>query len=521
MSKEDFIKKFNIKDYNNELEKILEYKPFSEDTKNLLLSMLYKIENSYKDYKEVKQDVYKKQDLIENILKIIEASEWIRIVNPRTKEAKLLEEKEAEFIVNQDEQKIIVYPNERQLLYAIFKLSNNKICINPKYFPIDRAISGLLNIGNDINNSEIIRDFNGWTWEISKKEIENISYNLIFQNLIYLIGYEFISSWINNIDNKKDYLEEFEQDLELKYGQKNKNEILNSLYKIAIKINSELDKNEEKSVNNFIQNKKQELELLENKKEFLQDITNKKKDLTNQIGKIDAIINDKELMRDEYKKRNSKLANKDKIFSISHLYDILEKERQEALNKIKEYNSLLDPKGYVNKKEKLNKEVEFLENITSENDEEDVIIKFQKAFLACFTILIKKVETKKEIIELIYKFRYYNLLPYNEELNISQIEELKENIEKTEKILINRALELTALEKISKDDNINFDILKNIFNTKIISIENINIIIKKEEILKIQIYDTNILENEIVISNKKEDVKTIIVKLEKNIKIIK
>ena len=40
--KEEFFSKF--KDYNKELEKILETKDFSEDTKNLLLSMFYKLE---------------------------------------------------------------------------------------------------------------------------------------------------------------------------------------------------------------------------------------------------------------------------------------------------------------------------------------------------------------------------------------------------------------------------------------------------------------------------------------------
>ena len=46
MEKNKILSKLNIdiKDYNNELEKILENKLFSYDVKNLLLSMLYKIE---------------------------------------------------------------------------------------------------------------------------------------------------------------------------------------------------------------------------------------------------------------------------------------------------------------------------------------------------------------------------------------------------------------------------------------------------------------------------------------------
>ena len=46
--KEKLLRKIHMKDYTNSLEKILEDKQFSVDTKNLLLSMVYKIENSYK-----------------------------------------------------------------------------------------------------------------------------------------------------------------------------------------------------------------------------------------------------------------------------------------------------------------------------------------------------------------------------------------------------------------------------------------------------------------------------------------
>ena len=44
MEKEKILSKLNAKDYNNELEMILEEKDFSSNIKNLLLSMLYKIE---------------------------------------------------------------------------------------------------------------------------------------------------------------------------------------------------------------------------------------------------------------------------------------------------------------------------------------------------------------------------------------------------------------------------------------------------------------------------------------------
>ena len=53
--KNNFLTKFVKKDYNNRLEEILSQKNFSEEVKNTLLSIFYKIENGYKDYNIVKK----------------------------------------------------------------------------------------------------------------------------------------------------------------------------------------------------------------------------------------------------------------------------------------------------------------------------------------------------------------------------------------------------------------------------------------------------------------------------------
>ena len=70
MKKEKIISKFNIKNYSNELEKILAKKNFTASTKNLLSDMLYKIENAYEDYKNIKVDVKSKSEIIEEIIEI-------------------------------------------------------------------------------------------------------------------------------------------------------------------------------------------------------------------------------------------------------------------------------------------------------------------------------------------------------------------------------------------------------------------------------------------------------------------
>ena len=110
--------KFNQNEYNNRLEKILENKTFDEDVKNLLLSMLYKIENGYNDYSKAKVDVQSKDEFMNNILKTIEKDCFeIKVVTPETEEALPLAESKTVCIIEPDDGKILVYANEEDILY--------------------------------------------------------------------------------------------------------------------------------------------------------------------------------------------------------------------------------------------------------------------------------------------------------------------------------------------------------------------------------------------------------------------
>ena len=115
MEKEKFIIRINFKDYNNQLEKILSKKNFSEDTKNLLLSMLYKIETSYSDYSKVAIDIKPKKEILEEILKII------------SEDCKVIETvKERKTIIDEKQGKITTYLNALPMLYAIYKIDNQQ-----------------------------------------------------------------------------------------------------------------------------------------------------------------------------------------------------------------------------------------------------------------------------------------------------------------------------------------------------------------------------------------------------------
>ena len=69
--KENFLDKIVKKDYQNELEKILEEKDFSENAKSILLSIMYKIEAAYKDLQTVKRDVEDKEQYEKDLIEII------------------------------------------------------------------------------------------------------------------------------------------------------------------------------------------------------------------------------------------------------------------------------------------------------------------------------------------------------------------------------------------------------------------------------------------------------------------
>ena len=71
MKKGSFIDRIVKKDFNDELETVLEQKSFDENEKSILLNILYKIETAYQDMKIVKSDVESKDEYIEKLILII------------------------------------------------------------------------------------------------------------------------------------------------------------------------------------------------------------------------------------------------------------------------------------------------------------------------------------------------------------------------------------------------------------------------------------------------------------------
>ena len=179
--REDIFSKF--KDYNNELEKILEKKDFSKDSKNLLLSMFYKLETSYDDYEIVKRKVKTKQEYLENILENIKYCNSITLIKPNTEEFDELKNENKIFEADLKLRKIRVIENELCLLSAILELNNFKIYLDERYNLIRNSFPYILNTGNDMDNTEVLRDFNAFSWNVSESEIENKYAKIVYEDL--------------------------------------------------------------------------------------------------------------------------------------------------------------------------------------------------------------------------------------------------------------------------------------------------------------------------------------------------
>lgn len=496
--KEKILRKFNFKDYTNRLEKILEKKNFSMQTKNLLLSMFYKIENAYQDYQKTKVEVLDKGDFLENLLTIIQENcNDIEVIKFNLEQEHILEN--TKYNINQEQKKITALGNELVVLNAILEMGQKQLCFPQEENLLQRPISYLLNEGNKMHEAEVIRDFNGWSWDIVTKEISNIQINLVFQNMLYLLDYHFIVEWLNNNSKLADYLMLSFEKMKQSYGEKRAKSIMELICKFSIEVLAKQDKELAKTWLKLKKENNQELEKLNNKVAYLENVTRIKKKITKQIEQLDKIINNKELLQTEYEKRNENLPNKEKIFSIRHLVKKLEEERQEYVEQIKNYNKLIDPKEYVERKEQIRKKVEFLNllDIEQKQDENETFIKLCFLFLECFEIKIAKAQTRQELISYFYILRYYQFLTFDEQgTRLKDIEQLKANFEKVMNSLVEKTKRENIIEEVTDEPNVNYRIIRNIFDSKIIDLNHLVMETKVEEgKLFVEYYDANILEN--------------------------
>ena len=489
------------KDKNEELEKILAQKKIEEQAKNLLQGILYKIEVSYKDYKKVKGKKQTEEKFVGEILENInKRCDKISIVKPSKKLANTEIQKELEtnkFYVGEE---IVSYPIEEKILYAIEKKSRHPKILNNKYEEATIAISDLINTGKNLDRVEVLRDFNGWSWTTIKKEVENIEANLIYQTLQIILGEEFLTNWCQDKDGIIDYLEQFIEKTNSQYGE--------LLTKIAMINTARHNKQYAKTIDEKIQ--KIDEQINEDTQEKIIKITKHKKQLLQELNEIEKVIGQNARLKAEYEKRNEEAPIDQKIFNIRIFKKQLENKKMQILEQVEQYNYFLNPLNYLEEKKKmLEQKQKLLITQISQEELEELLIKFVEEALKYFKKIINKTKDEEELMRIIYQFRYFMLLPFNLEQCIKDVEPLKKSTSDIQKKLVEKAKEKKILADVP------LEIMSHVFKTRIIILEDLyyKITRSKDEKYFVQIFDENISEEKFEIISAEK------IKINKKIKI--
>lgn len=488
--KELFLKLTN---YKEELEIIIENKKFSTEVENLLSNMLYKIENSYNDYEMVKKIVDEKNDLIENILESIKECKDIKLLKPTSDRMKELKKQNLKFKVDQRNKTIETFPDEKSLLEALYNIKLEKrIYISEKYSELRNSLPYVIQTGRNNTRTEIIRDFNAWSWNTEIEEIKNIQCNLIYTNLELLFGKEFMNEWLS-LDENKDIIEVLKKELnEYFKTDREIREFMLLLFKISIIIYCKEDDKEKKRLEEDFKYNTEEIEKLRDTEKLIDSVSKKKQKDSKQIEKIDKILNNRQLLSKELEKHN---LNKENTLLDENEFIINLKKRRKKLQKdIKDSNKLLEPNYYSNYKRQIENNLVNLVAVTELEKENEYMIKFQKYFIKGLKNKIMQSNNKKEIINMLYIIRYYNFVPYSSEYFIKDTNEIKSDLNNIEELLLNKLEENNMVNKFSNMYKFDNKLIKKIFKLRIINLEKIYMEFKKGEKIKIILYDDDTIE---------------------------
>lgn len=517
---DNFFSRIVKKNYNNKLEKVLEDKSFNETSKNLLLGILYKIEAAYKDYETVKRDTLSQEEYINKVIDIIK-NNCDRLIILNQGEETL---KNKTFTIDKEKKEIISYPIERKLLYAISKLNNKDVIITDKYDFISDVLSNSINIGNNMDTVETLRDFNGWSWSTVNKELESIEYNLLYQNMRILIGNNALQKIVSNDKKPEDSLKFLGQKLKSKMGEQNTLYFLDSLKRISILLEIKYNEDSKDKLNKIRLEEEKTYKKLQNKDKYFEQLANEKIKNEKRINQIRETLDDEDKIKKEYERRNKKLPLEKKIFSIRILLKMLIDERNELIKRTKEIKRLSTQEEYELNLKEVQEKLRYLRLVNTRGKEDltrELLVIMQKIFLQGMNGKINQANTKEGIIDLIYHFRYYCMLHFNMEEQIFEVEELQEEINSVGKFLLEKAIALKIINTFSKNLDLNYEILQNIYKTRIISLEELNIKITSEnDKFYIQLFDENIFDEKIELKiNRKIIKKDFSVRLNKKIKL--
>lgn len=122
---------------------------------------------------------------------------------------------------------------------------------------------------------------------------------------------------------------------------------------------------------------------------------------------------------------------------------------------------------------------------------------------------------------MIYEFRYYCLLPYDYEKIVNDTKELSKVIENVGKTLLQKSHKMKILERLSKNEDIDYELLKNLFSIRSINLEEISVKVTKEkDQYFVQLLDENAIEEKYELKNSENiKYKDLEIRLNKKVKV--
>ena len=536
-------------DYIYEIEKTLEKKGITNEIKSLVMDTLFKIEETYPNYKRIKVDVLEKKDYIREIVVALKKVDNIYTMNMQEKDilkcvtdTKI--EKNARGYYD-----IQIYHNNLSLLYALQTIINEEYGINEQ--PCSSAFDKILKIGGIYSNIEILRDFSGWNWNRNKIKNFNIYYDIIYKNLLLILG---IDKMIE-LKKTRQCIHFMKKYLVKKYKNDNVEKLMEILKEIVFVMSSEEEKRLEIEANKKIIDMYMAMKDI---KKFMQKVNEEKKKNNKLIAEYDKILNSHNVLEreyNEYLKAIEKSKNEDNsngslnIDSIIGILDIEEdnigkvykeeiknielfsiqifEKRKKVYNKNLELSKIGNPENYVEHKRILEEKIKYIldyEKVKGDSKKEEellenLMIEYQKIVYDMLEDRIEAIYTNEEVIDEIYRQRYIRYQNVLKDKYIYQISDLYQKMDKILHLIVDKAMKFDVLERVSEEENTNYAAVSPALKTEVLSLEEVKVAIYTGKITLLCIYDGNVLIKEIELFD--VDPKLISIPTKKKIKLFK
>ena len=536
-------------DYIYEIEKTLEKKGITNEIKSLVMDTLFKIEETYPNYKRIKVDVLEKRDYIREIVVALKKVDNIYIMNMQEKDilkcvtdTKI--DKNARGYYD-----IQIYHNNLSLLYALQTIINEEYGINEQ--PCSSAFDKILKIGGIYSNIEILRDFSGWNWNRNKIKNFNIYYDIIYRNLLLILG---IDKMIE-LKKTRQCIHFMKKYLVKKYKNDNVEKLMEILKEIVFVMSSEEEKKLEIEANKKIIDMYMAMKDI---KKFMQKVNEEKKKNNKLIAEYDKILNSHNVLEreyNEYLKAIEKSKNEDSSngsLNIDSIIDILDIEeddigkidkeeiknielfsiqifekRKKVYNKNLELSKIGNPENYVEHKRILEEKIKYIldyEKVKGDAKKEEellenLMIEYQKIVYDMLEDRIEAIYTNEEVIDEIYRQRYIRYQNVLKDKYIYQISDLYQKMDKILHLIVARAMKFDVLERVSEEENTNYAAVSPALKTEVLSLEEVKVAIYTGKTTLLCIYDGNVLIKEIELFD--VDPKLISIPTKKKIKLFK